>query len=190
MKCVILAGGLGTRLRSVIGDLPKCMAPINEEPFLAHKLRHLASQGINDIMLSVGYRKDVIMKYFKNEFEGIAISYSEENEPLGTGGAIKLALKKLNTHNEVLVLNGDTWASINYRDMRLAYHPPLTIAHTNGESAGVFIMEPDFLNHIRLKRFVFENVLNMELADFYPISDFIDIGAPKGYEQAKLKFMH
>lgn len=190
MKTIILAGGLGTRLRSIIGDLPKCMAPINEEPFLAHQLRHLASQGITDVTISVGYRKDVIMGYFKNRFETISISYAEEDEPLGTGGAIKYALRKLNTFNEVLVLNGDTWAPINYRDMRLAYHPPLTVAHSKGVSAGIFITEPDLLNHIRIKKFIFEDVLDIALADIYPISEFIDIGTPEGYEQAKLKLMH
>src|SRR4249919_1279276 len=91
---IILAGGLGTRLRSVVSDLPKCMAPVNGKPFLAYVIDHFQQQGITNFIFSLGYKHEIIIKYlekFTTHHSPFTIRYSIEEEPLGTGGAIKKA---------------------------------------------------------------------------------------------------
>ncbi|ECL9356468.1 TPA: nucleotidyltransferase family protein [Campylobacter jejuni] len=117
MQAIILCGGLGTRLKSVIKDIPKPMAPINNKPFLEFIFEYLKKQGIKEIILAVSYKYEVIQEYFKDEFLGIKIKYSIEKEPLGTGGAIKEALKFIK--NEAYVLNGDTIFDIDLKKLIL-----------------------------------------------------------------------
>lgn len=117
MQAIILCGGLGTRLKSVIKDIPKPMAPINDKPFLEFIFEHLKKQGIKEIILAVSHKYEVIQEYFKDEFLGIKIKYSIEKELLGTGGAIKEALKFIK--NEVYVLNGDTFFDIDLSKLKL-----------------------------------------------------------------------
>ncbi|EJE3575681.1 nucleotidyltransferase family protein, partial [Campylobacter coli] len=117
MQAIVLAGGLGTRLRSVVQDLPKPMAPINGKPFLAFVLEYLKKQGITEIILSVSYKYELIQEYFKDEFHGMKIHYNIEKELLGTGGAIKDALKLVK--NEVYVVNGDTFFDIDLKKLVL-----------------------------------------------------------------------
>ncbi|EAH7997335.1 D-glycero-D-manno-heptose 1-phosphate guanosyltransferase [Campylobacter jejuni] len=117
MQVIILCGGLGTRLKSVIKDIPKPMAPINDKPFLEFIFEYLKKQGIKEVILAVSYKYEVIKEYFKDEFLGIKIKYSIEKEPLGTGGAIKEALKFIK--NEAYVLNGDTIFDIDLNKLKL-----------------------------------------------------------------------
>lgn len=117
MQAIILCGGLGTRLKSVIKDIPKPMAPINDKPFLEFIFEYLKKQGVKEIILAVSYKYEVIKEYFKDEFLGIKIKYSIEKEPLGTGGAIKEALKFIK--NEAYVLNGDTFFNIDLSKLKL-----------------------------------------------------------------------
>ena len=117
MQAIILCGGLGTRLKSVIKDIPKPMAPINDKPFLEFIFEYLKKQGVKEIILAVSYKYEVIQEYFKDEFLGIKIKYSIEKEFLGTGGAIKEALKFIK--NEVYVLNGDTFFYIDLSKLKL-----------------------------------------------------------------------
>ncbi|ELJ8910308.1 NTP transferase domain-containing protein, partial [Campylobacter coli] len=117
MQAIILCGGLGTRLKSVIKDIPKPMAPINDKPFLEFIFEHLKKQGIKEVILAVSYKYEVIQEYFKDEFLSIKIKYSIEKEPLGTGGAIKEALKFIK--NEAYVLNGDTFFGIDLSKLKL-----------------------------------------------------------------------
>lgn len=113
---IILAGGLGTRLRSEIGDLPKAMAPIHGKPFLTYVFGFLKKNGIDQVILSVGYKYEVIQAFFGDQYEGIQITYAIEKEPLGTGGAIKLALEK--TKADILfVLNGDTYFDLDLKSL-------------------------------------------------------------------------
>ena len=110
MEVIILAGGFGTRLQSVIKDVPKPMADINGKPFLEYLLNYLSKYNITDVVLSVGYKQDAIKNYFKTKYHNIDLKYSCEEEPLGTGGAIKKATEMLNKKdNKVLVINGDTF---------------------------------------------------------------------------------
>ena len=107
MEAIILAGGLGTRLRPAISGLPKSMAGINGRPFLEYLLDRLIQYGADHVILSVGYMHAHISDYFGNKYKSLQISYAIEEQPLGTGGGIRLALEQAKSDN-VLVLNGDT----------------------------------------------------------------------------------
>ena len=106
-EAIILAGGLGTRLRSVIADIPKCMASVGGKPFLYYVIKYLKEQGINKFIFSLGYKHDMIISWLKDQYPSLSIQHSIEEEPLGTGGAIRLACK-LASEKTVYVLNGDT----------------------------------------------------------------------------------
>ena len=111
-EAIILAGGFGTRLQAVVNDVPKPMAPINNEPFLNYIFAYLKHYNIENVVLSTGYLSEKISEYYKNEYKGIKISYTKEVNPLGTGGGIRLALEKCFTDN-VLVLNGDSFFDVD-----------------------------------------------------------------------------
>src|SRR5215831_12283608 len=106
-EAIILAGGLGTRLRSVVSDLPKCMASVAGQPFLKHVIRYLLSQGVERFIFSLGYKHEVIEEFLDHEFPTLHYQCSVEQAPLGTGGAIYLACRRAKDEN-VLVVNGDT----------------------------------------------------------------------------------
>ena len=111
-EAIILAGGFGTRLQSVVQDVPKPMADINGLPFLHYIFAWLKKEGIETAILSVCYKHEVIADYFGESYLGIDVKYSIEESPLGTGGAIKLALQKV-VSPRCFVLNGDTYFNIN-----------------------------------------------------------------------------
>ena len=115
-ETIILAGGLGTRLRSVVSDLPKCMAPVGGKPFLYYVIAHLQKEGIQNFIFSVGYKNEIIINFIKKEFSNIDFQFSIEEEPLGTGGAIRLSCKKTSDHN-ILVCNGDTLFKIDLQKL-------------------------------------------------------------------------
>lgn len=109
---VILAGGLGTRLRSVISQVPKPMAPIEDRPFLERLMDYWIDQGIKRFILSVGYLSHAISGHFGNVYRTAEIDYAIEQERLGTGGGFLLATSKLQDEDAFLVLNGDTFFSV------------------------------------------------------------------------------
>ncbi|MBO7277324.1 MAG: nucleotidyltransferase family protein [Bacteroidales bacterium] len=115
-EAIVLAGGKGTRLQSVVSNVPKPMAPIGEKPFLALLLQYLQSQGIEKVVLSVGYMYEIIQETFGNSYNGLVISYSVETEPLGTGGAIAKAMTMTEGEN-VLVLNGDSFIKVELEEI-------------------------------------------------------------------------
>lgn len=112
MEIIILAGGFGTRLQSVVHNVPKPMAPINEKPFLEYLLEYLSRYTVTKIIFSVGFKEEVVKKYFHNSYKNIEINYSSEENPLGTGGAIKKALEYIDS-DRCLVLNGDSFFDID-----------------------------------------------------------------------------
>lgn len=120
MEAIILAGGFGTRLRSVVSDVPKPMAPIAGRPFLEWLLDYLTPFGFDHVVLSVGYLHEVIEQHFGNRYRDIRLSYAVENEPLGTGGGILNALSCCQG-DDVVVLNGDTLFRIDYNLLRDFY---------------------------------------------------------------------
>jgi D-glycero-alpha-D-manno-heptose 1-phosphate guanylyltransferase len=108
---IILAGGKGTRLQSAVSNVPKPMAPINNRPFLEYLMDYWIEQGISKFILSIGYMKESIINHFGDNYQAASIEYSEEMQPLGTGGGLIAASKKLN--DTFLVINGDTFFEIN-----------------------------------------------------------------------------
>ena len=127
MECVVLAGGMGTRLRSVVAELPKCLAPVAGRPFLDWLADALEESGFNHIILSLGYRHEAVEAWAASRPSRVRISWVVEEEPLGTGGGVKLALQKA-TEDSVFVLNGDTFFGIDFQKM-LAFH------HASGAEA-------------------------------------------------------
>ena len=133
MEVIILAGGLGTRLRSEVKDVPKCMAPVAGKPFLWYLLTDLKKyNNITKVILSVGYLREVIFEWIptvQDEFP-FTFDYAIEEEPLGTGGGIRLAMEKV-TEKEAVILNGDTYFAVDLNE--------LVAAHKNQEVAKLTI---------------------------------------------------
>jgi len=119
-SAIILAGGLGTRLRSAVPDLPKCMAPVAGRPFLFYVINHLTKQGVDNFIFSLGYMHEAIESFLIENYPALNYELSIENEPLGTGGAIRLACAKT-IDKDVLVLNGDTLFKADVNKL-MAFH--------------------------------------------------------------------
>jgi D-glycero-alpha-D-manno-heptose 1-phosphate guanylyltransferase len=113
MEAVILAGGFGTRLRQVVSDVPKPMAPVCGRPFLQILLESLAEQRFDHVVLSLGFMAHKVRDYFGSNFDGLRLDYAVEDVPLGTGGALRLALTRCDT-DHVHVLNGDTFVGLDF----------------------------------------------------------------------------
>ncbi len=115
-----MAGGLGTRLRTVVSDLPKCMAPVAGRPFLFYVINYLRLQGVEKFIFSLGYKHEIIEAYLKDQFSTLRYQCSVEDDPLGTGGAIQLACK-MATEKNVIVANGDTLFKIDGKEL-MSFH--------------------------------------------------------------------
>lgn len=112
MQAIILAGGLGTRLRSVINEQPKALAPVAGKPFLYWLITYLQKQGVANFLFSLGYLHEQVELFLKDEFPILNYQTVVENEPLGTGGAIKLCLSFCN-EEDIMLANGDTFFELN-----------------------------------------------------------------------------
>ncbi|WP_322805184.1 nucleotidyltransferase family protein (plasmid) [Vibrio alfacsensis] len=119
ITAIVLCGGLGTRLRSVSRSLPKPMVPVANRPFLEYILDYLIVQGVAQVVLAVSYKKEVIIDHFGSKYRNLAISYSIESNPLGTGGAVKKAIEQILPCPEqlILIINGDTFVEYSLSDM-------------------------------------------------------------------------
>jgi D-glycero-alpha-D-manno-heptose 1-phosphate guanylyltransferase len=129
-ECIVLAGGLGTRLRSVVADKPKCMAPLGEHPFLYYLLQYLHKQGITHAVLSLGYLSEQVIDWCSSMNLPLRVSFTVEPEPLGTGGGILHALPALEG-KEVFIVNGDTYFDVNlsaFYQFHAAHQSPLSLA--------------------------------------------------------------
>ena len=156
MEAIVLAGGLGTRLRAVVPNLPKPMAPIAGRPFLEIVLVALAENGFRRIVLSLGYMADSVVGYFGDSFEGMRLVHEIERTPLGTGGALRQALRRCEINAGCYVF------------------PKAIDRDFPGDAA--FSLEADFLQGA---------VTRMPIHFFVSSGDFIDIGVPDDYERAQ-----
>ncbi|MBS1739135.1 MAG: nucleotidyltransferase family protein [Bacteroidetes bacterium] len=120
MECIVLAGGLGTRLRHTIGDFPKCMALVNGKPFLHYIFHQLKDQKCKRVILALGYKHDVVTDWLKNVEADFEIDFVIEDEPLGTGGGIAKAASVAVSDN-IVVLNGDTFFDVDLNQL-IAFH--------------------------------------------------------------------
>ena len=153
-EAIVLAGGLGTRLRTAVPDLPKCMAPVNGQPFLSYIIDYYSSQGIEKFIFALGYKHEMIVGWIKQQYPALAAEYAIEKEPLGTGGAIQLALEKAR-EKDLLILNGDTLFKIDV--------PVLGAFHEQHAAACTLALKP-------MKDF--ERYGTVEINDDAQITDF------------------
>lgn len=114
MEAIVLAGGLGTRLRGVVDAVPKCMAPVANRPFLQYLLTYLASNGITSVIFSLGYKHEIVEEWVMGQQWPFSIRFTVEDQPLGTGGAIKAALQEA-TEKDVFIVNGDTFFDVDLK---------------------------------------------------------------------------
>ena len=160
MEAVILAGGLGTRLRGVIGEIPKCMAPVGGKPFLQYQLEWLSRFDIGHVVLSVGYLREQIVDFVQGREWPFRISFAVEKEPLGTGGGIRLALAKCKG-NQVFVLNGDTFFNVDLN--ALTFTAPVTLAlkpMRDFDRYGAVDWDGNLVNAFREKKYCAEGLIN------------------------------
>ncbi len=119
-EAIILAGGIGSRLKEVTGEKPKCLALVNEKPFINYLIKFLENFEYEKIIISVGYQTETIQSHINSLNSKVEIVYSKEDSPLGTGGALKKALS-LCSNEQVLVLNGDSFFEIDLNEFSF-YH--------------------------------------------------------------------
>ena len=160
MEAIILAGGLGTRLRGVIGEMPKCMAPVDGKPFLQYQLEWLSRFDVSHVVLSVGYLREQIIDFIKEREWPFAVTFAVEKEPLGTGGGIRLALSKCRS-KQVFVLNGDTFFNVDLNE--LTFTAPVTLAlkpMRDFDRYGAVDWDGDLVNAFCEKQYCAEGVIN------------------------------
>jgi D-glycero-alpha-D-manno-heptose 1-phosphate guanylyltransferase len=130
MEAIVLAGGFGTRLRQVVPDLPKPMAPIAGRPFLEILLSTLAQKGFTRVVLSLGFMSEKITTHFGNNYLGMALVHEVELQPLGTGGAIRAALTRCES-DHVYIFNGDTYLDLEVDELerlwQSKHHPVIVV---------------------------------------------------------------
>lgn len=130
-EAIILAGGMGTRLRDVVPDLPKAMALVAGRPFLEIVLRNLSDKGFSRVVLSLGFMSEKIVSHFGSNFAGMELVYVLEDVPLGTGGGARLALTQC-SQDKVFVLNGDTFIDFEAAAIERSWSTrrnPIIVAH-------------------------------------------------------------
>lgn len=168
MQSLILAGGLGTRLRKTVGNRPKSMALIRGRPFLEYLVWQLKKYGLREIVLCIGYLGSQIKEYFGNGRKwGVSIRYSQERIPLGTGGAIKLT-ENLVKGDTLLVMNGDSFLDIALDEL-IEYHYQkkalATLALVEVKNVGAYgVVEIDkkgrIINFVEKSRCSSSNLIN------------------------------
>ena len=165
MEAIVLAGGFGTRLRPILPNIPKVLAPINGVPFLDIVLEDLRCKGISRVVLAVSYLREQIIQYVKSRNFSMDVSFSIEEYPLGTGGAIKKAAYLCKSEN-IFVVNGDTFFDVNLEDM-MNFHTsgkaPITIAAKkmyNFDRYGSITLDGDTVTEIREKKTCAEGYIN------------------------------
>jgi D-glycero-alpha-D-manno-heptose 1-phosphate guanylyltransferase len=209
MEAIILAGGRGTRLKDIVRDVPKPMAPIGGKPFLEYLVLQLIRWNVRDIILSVGYKFESIQNYFADGKRwNVRIRYSVEDEPLGTGGAIREAARLVDK-DKFLAMNGDSYFDLDF-DAFSAFHSSrnaaLSLALAALDNVGrygqVTVSSTDQvlnfeekaaggpglinsgiypLGNVSLERVVLPHIVGKGLYAMHAKAFFIDIGIPDDY---------
>ena len=163
---IILAGGLGTRLRSAVADLPKCMAPVDGTPFISFVIEYLKAEGIENFIFSLGYKSEAIIDYVDANYKDLHKKYVIETKQLGTGGAIKEACKEVEEKN-VVVVNGDTLFTFNIGELAQfheTHSADCTIALKEMQNfdryGAVEIKEDNFIKSFNEKQFCAKGTIN------------------------------
>ena len=165
MEALILVGGFGTRLKTIIQDIPKPMAPVRGKPFLEYILHSLCNGGISGFVFCVGYKHDIIEHYFGSSFKGLPITYSLETEPLGTGGALLQGLS-LVKEEHCVVVNGDSFFAVDlnkFMKLHMESRADFTIALKkmyNFDRYGTVTVVEDRIVSFAEKKFCKEGLIN------------------------------
>jgi D-glycero-alpha-D-manno-heptose 1-phosphate guanylyltransferase len=171
-KAVILAGGLGTRLKGLLGEIPKPMAPINKLPFLHYLLNYLSNQGVKEVFLCVGFQHEVIVRYFGDHFRDIKIFYTIEKELLGTGGAIMPVLSKW--REPFFLLNGDTFFEADLKSFSETFFKLRPLASLslkpvfNQDRYGAVQLQGDKITSFTEKKFLASGLINAGVSILTP----------------------
>jgi D-glycero-alpha-D-manno-heptose 1-phosphate guanylyltransferase len=205
MEAIVLAGGLGTRLRPFVPDVPKPMAPIAGRPFIEILLDRWIEEGVSRFILSVGYRSEAIMTGLGSSRSGIPLSYAFESVPLGSGGGLLHAAGFLVGRGPVLVLNGDTYLQVSLAELLEAHRAggadASVVAAGGLVNAGVYLFERGLLDEGRtfaassstpfsLERFLEAAVdRGRRVLSFTSAGSFVDIGTAAGYNKAHALLM-
>jgi NDP-sugar pyrophosphorylase family protein len=159
VKVLILAGGLGTRIRSLFPDCPKPLIPFHGKPFLQWQIELLAKQGFQEFVLCIGYLSEQIVEQFGDGSSlGVKIEYSIESTPLGTAGALKHAAKSID--NTIMLLNGDTYLNTNYAQLVTRHQELVEREHAIGSMSLVYRNDTDRYGSVTLTK-------NSQLAQFH-----------------------
>ena len=192
-EAIILAGGFGTRLRSVIQDIPKPASPVGGKPFLEFLLKQLSMSGFSRVVLSAGYKHEIITNSFGNSFEAMRLDYCIEETPLGTGGAVAKAMQQT-VAGDVLVMNGDSilLASLeHFHIFHSAQGTPITVAlkaETDFDRYGLVNLEGNRIIGFEEKRHGAEGVFNAGLYWLHAsVKDFLS-GLPAPFSLEKELF--
>ena len=188
MKVVIMAGGLGTRLRPLTFSIPKPLLPVGEKPILEIILSKLKKHGLKDIILSVGYKSELIKTYFCDGSKfGVNINYFDEEKRLGTAGSLSMIKKEYNLNEPFVVMNGDILTKLDFKKM-IDFHKQnnsdFTVGirqHVSKSPFGVIEIEGDKIKDIKEKPEVKMNVsagiyiMNPEIVDVIPKNKYFDM---------------
>lgn len=165
MEAIVLAGGFGTRLSHIISDVPKPMAPIHDIPFLQYLFDYLVDNKVERVILAVGYKAEVIKAYFGASYRSLALEYSMEDSPLGTGGAIKKAIS-LCKEKDIFIINGDTYFNVDLKQMG-EFHKSnksvLTVAvkqMQNFDRYGTVVIKDNYIEQFEEKKPTAEGKIN------------------------------
>jgi D-glycero-alpha-D-manno-heptose 1-phosphate guanylyltransferase len=164
-EAVILAGGFGTRLKIILGEVPKPMAPVNNIPFIVYLLEQLNDFKFERVVLATGYKHEVMKSWLGSSYKGIQLFYSVEKEPLGTGGAIYKAAESINS-NYFFVVNGDTFFEVDFDRMEetfLKRRSGLMLAlkpMKNFDRYGSIVAEEERIASFNEKKFCNEGLIN------------------------------
>ena len=172
MKAIILSGGMGTRLRPITDYIPKGLVPVDNIPIIDWQIRYFKKFGIKDFVICTGYLSKELVIYLESKIFGVKIKYSVEKTPLGTGGALKKALKYVDDDN-FFVINGDIITNIDL--MKLKSHPnsiaiiPLRtkygVVYVSGNKVQGFEEKPEICTHWMNAGIYY---LNMEIVKYLP----------------------
>ena len=154
LPIIVLAGGFGTRLRSVVRDVPKILAPVLEKPFLFWLLNNLERQGVQKVLLSLHYQADLVKQELEIMKLKLEVKTLEEPTPLGTGGAIAFAVSEMNLKQDFLVMNGDTWLGESIMTLNNVSSPALGLINvTDSSRFGKVEWEKETVTQFREKGF-------------------------------------